>query len=234
MVPAVAHLREQRRAGVGGSSSSGGAPSAANSQDPLRAALPDMRLGPRALTCNHFLHYGCYLTYSCAGFVLHLFVLPPFPLPIFIAATAICSTAVMHPSADVACPLCWRPKRRQLTATCLSTSSCPAGGLLSRAGHNMPSWCWFARWPCTPDPDPNPGPLGAQDAAAARDAGRRRVQRLGRAHAAGARVPLPRLPPARHWCDFSVVNESVSVKCSCLHRATQAFPALSACMTQGS
>ena len=74
MVPAVAHLRDQREAGVGGSSSAS-APSATGvSRDPLRAALPDMRLGPRALTCNHFMHYGCYLTYSCAV-VLVLFSL---------------------------------------------------------------------------------------------------------------------------------------------------------------
>ena len=57
LVPAVPHLREL-------ADDSGGS-SAGTRRDPLRAALPDMKLGPRALTCNHFMHYKCHLTYLC-------------------------------------------------------------------------------------------------------------------------------------------------------------------------
>ena len=59
MVPAVAHLRDRRAAAAAGDIQS------AAQWDPLRASLPDMKLGPRALTCNHMMHYQCYLSYSC-------------------------------------------------------------------------------------------------------------------------------------------------------------------------
>ena len=57
VVLAAAHLRDQRAAGISGITTA--------LQDPLRSSLPDMKLGPRALTCNHMMHYDCYLTYSC-------------------------------------------------------------------------------------------------------------------------------------------------------------------------
>ncbi len=123
MVPAVAHLRDQREAGIGGSSSAG-APSAAGvSGDPLRAALPDMRLGPRALTCNHFMHYQCYLNYSCAP-ILFPHILLHFP------ASGISSSLAERPQCAV---------KISATSRCCCRHLCSNRRALRAEGSRLPS-----------------------------------------------------------------------------------------------